>query len=682
MARSSNPSNAATSAAAIRGIPIAAALLIAVAALGPAQRADPVGLASLQREFVQLVEKLTPAVVRVGKRYTGVVIDGRGYVLSDVAAVPEQTDTAQYVRVELSSGRVYDARPVWRSPRSRTALLKIVKGARFACIPAGDSDTLRVGEFVLTIGNAFNQASQGGQPAVTLGHVAGLWTAGANEQIKIGRIVTTAAINPGTSGGPLIDIRGSLIGINDQQRGPGDMGQVMPINFIRESYAKCDEAYRVLSLGAHKRPSPKRFAGYMDQAITDLARQAAPIVVALRITRDNVQPPEKKEEKGKKKKKGKDQGEPAPQKKGEGDGPKGGGEREEQEKPGENKPDVDKPGEKPPGKKPPPEAAAAPPKPRQPEQPPRPPRKERKDTVMPVDRGPPGGRRPSPRPRGKKRPVFRLKRREEPVSGVIVAADGLILTATANLWEDARKKISRIDVTLADGRTVSAKRLGTDHVRGITAIRVEAKGLPVRPELGQNEAQVGSFVVVIGNPYGDRRVNHEPFLTWGVLSACNQINPAVAALQTDAWVNQANQGGALIDTQGRLLGIAMLYNPARYGLNSGIGFVLPLWSARRSLARLQKGEDVWPGYLGVRLPPVFEPEVRGARIVKTVKYSPADRGGLQPGDCILQINGVRTPDHITALNELGGAIDGERVEVEVTRNGRILNISLTAERRG
>lgn len=287
---------------AVRGFLCLATLLFAAATPVVAQRPDPVALTSLQREFAQLAEKLTPAVVRVGRGYTGVIIDGRGYVLSDAAAVPKQADAVQRVRIELASGRVHDARPVWRSPRSRTALLKIIKGARFPCIPAGDSDELSVGTFVLTMGNAFNQASQGGQPAMTVGHVAGLWKAGAGEKIKVGRIVTTAAINPGTSGGPLIDIRGSLIGINDQRRGPGDMGQVMPINFIRESYAKCDEAYRVLSLGARKRGSPRRYASYVDHSLSALARRVAPVVVALEIEREDVAPPEKKK---KKKKKGK-----------------------------------------------------------------------------------------------------------------------------------------------------------------------------------------------------------------------------------------------------------------------------------------------------------------------------------------------------------------------------------------
>jgi S1-C subfamily serine protease len=167
-----------------------------------------------------------------------------------------------------------------------------------------------------------------------------------------------------------------------------------------------------------------------------------------------------------------------------------------------------------------------------------------------------------------------------------------------------------------------------------------------------------------------------------VLSAQNQIDPAKAAYQTDAWINQANQGGALIDMNGRLLGISLLYAPSRYGLNSGVGFAIPIWSIRRVIDRLKQGQDVHPGYLGVRLAPVYEPENRGVRVVKVVRHSPAQRGGLQPGDRILAVNGRPTQDMIDVLVQLAGIIEGERVELEIVRNGAPRILTIVAERRG
>jgi len=275
-----------------------------------------------------------------------------------------------------------------------------------------------------------------------------------------------------------------------------------------------------------------------------------------------------------------------------------------------------------------------------------------------------------------------MKRREGPVSGVIVSPTGLVLTAKGNLWESAKSKIKKIEVVLDDGRVIAARRLGTDHIRGLTLLEIEAHGLPALPEAKPEEVAVGSFVAALGNPYGTKRLAREPFLTWGVLSAQNQIDPAKAAYQTDAWINQANQGGALIDMDGRLLGISLLYAPSRYGLNSGVGFAVPIWSIRRVLDRLKQGKDVHPGYLGVRLAPVYEPEHPGVRVVKVVRYSPAAKGGLQPGDRILSVKGRPTRDMVEVLTQLWGVIEGERVEVEIVRDEAPRILLFVAERRG
>jgi len=622
----------------------------------------------------------------VADRFTGVIVDGRGYVLSDAAAVPDQVGPSARVRVELSSGRRFDAEPIWRSKRSRTALLRILGGTRFPNIPAGDSDELRVGDLAITIGNAFNSASQGGQPAVTVGHVAGLWSPSSPADIagiKVARIVTTAAINPGTSGGPLIDVRGSLIGINDQRRDTADMGQVMPINFIRESYAECKEAYRILDLGASKRGSPRRYANYMVLSVVRVARAAAPAVVSVIVTREttglSAEPGSPSARKGAEAKKDGAGGDVEPDRGGgrkaepKNDGPKN-------DRPKNDGPKNDGPKDK--GSK---ERGSREKKGKKEKESvvePQPPRNERRDGVVQPKRPPKSKRRAPAAPKGGKRPTFKLKRREGPVSGVIVSPSGLVLTAKANLWETAKTKIQKIEVVLDNDRVVTARRMGTDHIRGLTLLEIAADGLPVLPEARPEEVEVGSFVAALGNPYGVKRYAHEPFLTWGLLSAQNQIDPAKAAYQTDAWINQANQGGALIDMNGRLLGISLLYAPSRFGLNSGVGFAVPIWSIRRVINRLKQGQDVHPGYLGVRLAPVYEPETRGVRVVRVVRHSPAQKGGLQPGDRILSVNGRPTQDMIEVLGGLGGVIEGERVELEIVRNGAARIWTIVAERRG
>jgi len=634
-------------------------LTMTVIAAAPAQRPDHAGLFGLQRDFVHLVEKLTPAVVRVANKYTGVIVDGRGYILSDIAAVPAQFKEDMRVRIELPSGRTLEAAPIHRAGKSRTALLKIVKGGRYPNIPAGNSDELHVGDLTFTIGNAFNQASQGGQPAVTVGHIAGLWGNRSLPEVKVTEIVTTAAINPGSSGGPLIDIRGSLIGINDQKRGAGDLGKVMSINFIRETYVQCKEAHRVLRLGARKRGSPRRYAGYMSRAVIRMAREACPAVVSLNIIRKAAPEPAKTEGKSKdtKKDKAKDEDKGTKgKKKPEGKQPEG------------KKAEKDKAKKK---KKKPAEL--------------KPPKSQRHDGIKPLKKkakpkprkGQSKPRKPPRRPR-----TVKVKKRELPVSGVVIDPQGWILTATSNLWETKQKKLGKIEVVLPGGRVLEAKRLGNDRTRGLTLLKVEAEGLPVLPEVQEGECVVGSFVAVLGNPYGTRRIGEEPFLTWGLLSARNQINPAARAYQTDAWVNQANQGGALVDMDGRLLGITILFNVKRYGLNSGVGFAIPIWVARQSLDELKKGKDIHPGYIGVRLSPVIEPELRGVRVVQVVKHSPADKGDLKAGDCILSVNGSTTREYRAVLLALAAVQEGKWVNLEIDRGGLSKSISILSDRRG
>ena len=618
-----------------------------IAAL-PAQRPDHAGLFGLQRDFVHLVEKLTPAVVRVASRYTGVIVDGRGYILSDIAAVPVQFDRDKRVQIELSSGRTLDAVPIYRAGKSRTALLKFVKGARYPNIPAGNSDDLHVGDLTFTIGNAFNQARQGGQPSVTVGHVAGLWGSRSLPEVKVTEIVTTAAINPGNSGGPLIDIRGSLIGINDQNRGAGDMGKVMPINFIRETYVKCKEAYQVLSLGARKRGSPRRYAGYMSRAVIRMAREACPAVVSLNIIRGA--PLESPGTENKDKNKDKDKEEKKPEGK------------KAEKKPGETEKGKAKEKKNPADLKPP--------------------KSKRWDGVKSLKKPKPRKDQKKPRKPPRRPRTIKLKKRELPVSGVVIDPGGWILTAKANLWESKEKKLERIEVILPGGRVLEARRLGNDHVRGLTLLKVEAGGLPVLPEVKEGESRIGSFVAVLGNPYGSGRIGREPFLTWGLLSARDQINPAARAYQTDAWVNQANQGGALVDMEGRLMGITILFRVKRYGLNSGVGFAIPIWVVRQSLDRLKKGQDIHPGYIGVRLSPVIEPEVRGVRVIQVIKHSPADKGGLAAGDCILSVNGTSTREYLDVLLALSNVNEGKWVDLEIVRGGVTKSISILSDRRG
>jgi S1-C subfamily serine protease len=222
---------------------------------------------------------------------------------------------------------------------------------------------------------------------------------------------------------------------------------------------------------------------------------------------------------------------------------------------------------------------------------------------------------------------------------------------------------------------------GRDRATGLALVKAEATGLPTLARPTQDATPVGAFVVAIGNPYGASRVRSEPFMTFGVLSARGQLDGGRTAVQTDAWINQANQGGALVDLDGRLLGITVLYNQTRFGLNSGIGFAIPISAIAPILERLQRGDRVECGYLGLRLIPYDEPGLPGVRIETVVEKSPAQLAGLRAGDRLLDVDGTTVLDAAHALYLLAGLREGDRVQVGTSRDGDSRLIAIAAGRR-
>jgi Do/DeqQ family serine protease len=262
-------------------------------------------------------------------------------------------------------------------------------------------------------------------------------------------------------------------------------------------------------------------------------------------------------------------------------------------------------------------------------------------------------------------------------SGVIVdAAEGLVLT-NAHVIEGAEE----IRVTLQDDRSFTAEVVGSDRASDIALLRISAENLVELRMADSSLAEVGDFVIAIGNPFG---LGHT--VTSGIVSALGRsgINPEGFEdfIQTDASINPGNSGGALVNLRGELVGVnsAIL---SRGGGNIGIGFAIPSNMAHSVMEQLLEHGEVRRGMLGVTInsvtPDIAEAygleETQGVLILQVMPESAAEQAGLQPGDIIRAVDGKAINIANELRNTIGLKRSGETIELEVIRDGRKRNVS-------
>jgi serine protease Do len=218
-------------------------------------------------------------------------------------------------------------------------------------------------------------------------------------------------------------------------------------------------------------------------------------------------------------------------------------------------------------------------------------------------------------------------------SGVIVSADGYILTNHHVI--DGAEQIS---VDLNDRRSFEAKVIGSDAPSDLALLKIEASGLPVLLLGDSDQVRVGDLCLAVGNPLGIGET-----VTAGIISARGRVTGLSDGsfedfLQTDAAINQGNSGGALVNTQGELIGINSQIVSTSGG-NIGIGFAIPSNMAKNAMDQLQHGGKVRRGRLGVGIQEITSDlakslnlhEVRGVLVNAVDAGGPADRAGIRPG---------------------------------------------------
>ncbi|RQH02952.1 Do family serine endopeptidase [Paraburkholderia dinghuensis] len=267
-------------------------------------------------------------------------------------------------------------------------------------------------------------------------------------------------------------------------------------------------------------------------------------------------------------------------------------------------------------------------------------------------------------------------------SGVIVSPDGYILT-NQHVIDGA----DQIEIALSDGRTTNAKVIGVDPETDLAVLKINMPNLPTITLGRMDQTRVGDVVLAIGNPFGVGQT-----VTMGIISALGRnhlgINTFENFIQTDAPINPGNSGGALVDVNGNLLGInTAIYS--RSGGSLGIGFAIPVSTARSVLESIITTGTVTRGWIGVE-PQDVTPEIAesfglkqksGAIVAGVLQGGPADKAGIKPGDILLSVNGEEITDTTRLLNVIAQIRPGTDAKVHLERKNKDLDLDVLIGKR-
>jgi Do/DeqQ family serine protease len=267
-------------------------------------------------------------------------------------------------------------------------------------------------------------------------------------------------------------------------------------------------------------------------------------------------------------------------------------------------------------------------------------------------------------------------------SGVIVSADGYLLTNN-HVVDGA----SEIEVQLADGRQARARLVGTDPETDLALLQIKLDALPVIALGDVRALQVGDVVLAIGNPF-----NVGQTVTSGIVSALGRNRLGLSTfenfIQTDAAINPGNSGGALVDAEGRLVGInTAIYS--RSGGSMGIGFAIPADAARGVMEALLRDGQVTRGWIGVE-PRDLTPELaaslrlpvsQGVLITGVLQDGPASRSGMRPGDVVVAIAGADISNTADLLAAVAALRPQTVAPVTVQRGAQAMQLNLTVAQR-
>ncbi len=262
-------------------------------------------------------------------------------------------------------------------------------------------------------------------------------------------------------------------------------------------------------------------------------------------------------------------------------------------------------------------------------------------------------------------------------SGVIVTADGFVLTNNHVV-----QAADEIAVALGDGRRVDARLVGADPETDLAVLKIDLPNLPVMT-FGRSETlKVGDVVLAIGNPFDVGQT-----VTMGIVSALGRTNLGINTfenfIQTDAAINEGNSGGALVDSNGHLVGINTAIF-SRTGGSIGIGFAIPTSIITQVMNQIVQNGRVKRGYFGIELYDITPELVDALRLKRkdgvvvrgVLRNGPAGHAGMEPGDVVESINGVAVTERRAMLSQIAQLDPGVTASVRVLRDAREMDLKI------
>lgn len=272
-------------------------------------------------------------------------------------------------------------------------------------------------------------------------------------------------------------------------------------------------------------------------------------------------------------------------------------------------------------------------------------------------------------------------------SGVIISSDGYVVTNN-HVIEGA----STVKVKLADGRVFEGKVIGSDPSTDVALLKIEAKELPTLSFGSSDDLRLGEWVLAIGYPMGLQST-----VTAGIVSAKARSLGAIdnrygieSFIQTDAAVNPGNSGGALVNARGELIGINTIIKTST-GSYVGYSFAVPETIVRKVVVDLKESGVVQRAVLGVSFVAIDQrfvdemgeetgiKKIGGVYVASVVEDGSAAKAGIRKGDVIRSIDGVEINDSATLLEQIGKRRPGDKIKVEIERNGKSHSLSVTLQ---
>jgi len=631
----------------LRAVCLRAVCLLGVCLLGvcfPAASATAKGsLTRVEDDFEKAIQKVTPTTVvcrpwgvdprKIRTGTSGVIMSRKGLVLSDGDVglyfdippgkkfKPEYIKRAPLIEVRIPNlkgkgFRSFQARVIKRDRTLDTTLMRMVKPpSSLKYLRAGDSEGLKVGDFAFAMGNSFGHADEA-PPTLTGGVVASLVPAAKASDGRWSYIYTSAAVNPGVNGGPLVDIHGRLVGTisntvplvgsgkpaDDPELAYAYLGKVIPVERLRRHYADLEESAELFPLLPEKKVKPGESEA-LSAVFHHTARVAYRSLVSIQVKRKGQLSLAE---------------------------PVGGGKMVNI------------------------------------------PRYLGSFSGVLVSRD--GYILTSLYNLTNIATLAHGARWRKPPDNVKVKAGLDGIEGIAVYMPDGRsvraKVVSRhegIGIALLKADLGAATPAAAGNTVTSHALFAPAEGTDLR---------AGRFVLALGDPFGAKRLP-DPLLTLGILSkrhADTTDAPWASQWQTDAGITDANCGGAAVDLHGRLLGILTIWSAAMHGRNSGIGFVIPWAQIGPVLAEMKRGRSFRPPFFGIMW------KVIGSDLTtvldQVIEGKAASKAGLKPGDEIVKIDGegVATPNDVR--QRMRGKWSGDTLVLTIRRAGEEREIPL------